>query len=60
MRYLDFWATPNGNMRVTMDLVVERTLVKDTIQVHPLGPRQAVEVFVAKAVGNFQYLVTSP
>ena len=52
--YLGFWATPNGNMRETMDLVVERTLrVKETIQGHPLGPRQTVEVFATKAVGNF-------
>ena len=25
-----------------------------------LGPRQAVEVFAAKAVGNFRYLATAP
>jgi hypothetical protein len=59
--YLGFWATPNGNMRTAMDLVVERTLrAKETIQGHPLGPRQAVEVFVTKAVGNFRYLATAP
>jgi hypothetical protein len=59
--YLGFWATPNGNMRAAMDLVVERTLrAKETIQGHPLGPRQEVEVFVAKTVGNFRYLVTTP
>ena len=52
--YLGFWVTPNGNMRVTMDLVVERTLRgKETIQGHPLGPRQEVEVIATKAVGNF-------
>ncbi len=61
VHYLDFWVTPNGNMRAAMDLVVERTLrVKETIQGHPLGPRQAVEVFAAKAVGNFRYLSTAP
>jgi hypothetical protein len=61
VRYLGFWATPNGNMRAAMDLVVERTLrAKETIQGHPLGPRQAVEVFEAKAVGNFRYLATAP
>ena len=59
--YLGFWSTPNGNMRVTMDLVVERTLrAKETIQGHPLGPRQAVEVFTTKAVGNSRYLSTVP
>jgi hypothetical protein len=59
--YLGFWATPNGNMRAAMDLVVERTLrAKEAIQGHPLGPRQAVEVFAAKAVGNFRYLATAP
>jgi hypothetical protein len=59
--YLGFWATANGNMKATMDLVVERTLrSKETIQGHPLGPRQEVEVFAAKTVGNFRYLVTVP
>ncbi len=44
-----------------MDLVVERTLrAKETIHDHPLGPRQAVEVFAAKTVGNFRYLATAP
>ena len=39
VRYLGFWATPNGNMRSSMDLVVERTLrVKETIQGHHLNP----------------------
>ena len=48
-------------MKTDMDLVMERTLlVKETIQSHPLGPRQTVEVFVTKAVGNFRYLVTVP
>ena len=61
VRYLGFWATPNGNMRAAMDLVVERTLrAKETIHGHPLGPRQAVEVFAVKAVGNFRYLATAP
>ena len=61
VRYLDFWTTPNGNMRETMDLVVERTLrAKETIQDHPLEPRQTVEVFAAKGVGNFRYLATTP
>ena len=58
--YLSFWSTPNGNMKAAMDLVVERTLrAKETIQGHPLGPRQSVEVFVVKTVGNFRYLTTS-
>ena len=36
------WTSPHGD--------------KETIQGHPLGPNQAVQVFVAKAVGNFRYL----
>jgi hypothetical protein len=57
VRYLGFWATPNGNMKSTMDLVFERTIkAKETIQGHPLGPKQTIEVFAAKAVGNFRYL----
>ena len=55
VRYHDFWATLNGNMKTVMDLVMERTLRgKKTIQGHLLGPRQSVEVFVTKSVGNFQ------
>jgi hypothetical protein len=56
-----FWVTPNGNMQAAMQLVMDRTLrAKETIQGHPLGPKQAVEVFVTKAVGNFRYLATVP
>jgi hypothetical protein len=36
------------------------TRAKETIQGHPLGPKQAVEIFTAKAVGNFRYLATAP
>jgi len=44
-----------------MNLVFYRTLkAKDTIQGHPLDPKQAIEVFAAKAVGNFRYLATAP
>jgi hypothetical protein len=61
VRYLGFWATPNGNMQAAMQLVMDRTLrAKETIQGHPLGPKQAVEIFAAKAVGNFRYLATAP
>jgi hypothetical protein len=39
VRYLGFWATPNGNMQAAMQLVMDRTLrAKETIQGHPLGP----------------------
>ena len=42
VRYLGFWATPNGNMQAAMQLVMDRTLrAKETIQGHPLGPKQA-------------------
>jgi hypothetical protein len=52
--------TPNGNMQSAMDLVFDRTLkAKQTIQGHPLDPKQAIEVFAAKAVGNFRYLATA-
>ena len=61
VRYLGFWATPNGNMQDVMQLVMDRTLrAKETIQGHPLGPKQVVEIFSAKAVGNFRYLATAP
>jgi hypothetical protein len=61
VRYLGFWATTNGNMQAAMQLVLDRTLrAKETIQGHPLGPTQAVEIFAAKAVGNFRYLATAP
>jgi hypothetical protein len=59
--YLGFWATPNGNMQAAMQLVMDRTLrAKETIQDHPLGPKQEVQIFVAKVVGNFRYLATAP
>ena len=39
--YLGFLDTPNGNTKTAMYLLVERTLrTKETIQGHPLGPRQ--------------------
>jgi hypothetical protein len=61
VRYLGFWATPNGNMQAVMQLVMDRTLrAKETIQGHPLEPKQSVEIFAAKAVGNFRYLATTP
>jgi hypothetical protein len=61
VRYLGFWTTPNGNMQTAMQLVMDRTLrVKETIQGHPLGPKQTVEIFATKAVGNFRYLATAP
>ena len=57
VRYLGFWATPNGNMHVAKDLVYERTLVaKETIRGHLLDPKQVISVFSAKVVGNFRYL----
>ena len=57
VRYLGFWATPNGNMQAAKDLVYERTLKdKEVIQGHPLDPKQAMTMFSAKAVGNFRYL----
>jgi len=57
VRYLGFWATPNGNMQAVKDLVYERTLkVKVTIQGHPLDPKQAMTMFSVKTVGNFRYL----
>ena len=61
VRYLGFWVTPNGNIQSAMNLVLERTLkAKETIQGHPLDPKQAIEVFEAKPVGNFRYLTTAP
>ena len=57
VRYLGFWATPNGNMQAAKDLVFDRThRAKESIQGHPLDPKQAKSMFSAKAVGNFRYL----
>jgi hypothetical protein len=57
VRYLGFWATPNGNMQAAKDLVYDRTLkAKVAIQGHPLDPKQAQATYAAKAVGNFRYL----
>jgi hypothetical protein len=55
VRYLGFWVTTNGNMQAAMQLVMDRTLrAKETIQGHPLGPKQAVEIFTTKAVSSWQ------
>jgi hypothetical protein len=57
VRYLGFWATPNGNMQAAKDLVYGRTLrAKESIQGHPLDYKQAMATFSAKVVGNFRYL----
>ena len=50
VRYLGFWATPNGNLQAAKDLVYERTLVtKETIRDHPFDPKQVIEIFSVKA-----------
>ncbi len=37
VRYLGFWASPNGNMQAAKELVYDRTLrAKEAIQGHPL------------------------
>jgi hypothetical protein len=57
VRYLGFWATPNGNMLAAKDLVYDRTRrAKESIQGYPLDPKQTLVMFSAKAVGNFRYL----
>ena len=57
VRCLGFWATPNRNMQAAKDLVYERTLAaKETIRGHQLDPKQVIEVFLAKSIGNFRYL----
>jgi hypothetical protein len=57
VRYLGFWATPNGNIQAVKDLVYDRTLrTKEAIQGHPLDHKQGMGTFSTKAVGNFRYL----
>jgi hypothetical protein len=57
VRYLGFWASPNGNMQAAKELVYDRTLrAKEAIQGHPLDHKQEMATFSAKAVGNFRYL----
>ncbi len=59
VRYLGLWANPNGNMQAAKNLVYDRTLrAKESIQGHPLDPKQSMAMFSAKAVGNFRYLAT--
>ena len=54
VRYLGFRATPNGNMQSAMDLVFERTLkAKETIQGHPLDPKQAMKSLRQKLWATF-------
>ena len=46
-------------MQSVKDLVYDRTLrVKEAIQGHPLDPKQAMEMFSDKEVGNFRYLTS--
>ncbi len=60
VRYLGFWATPNGNIQTAKDCVYERThQAKESIQGHPLDPKQTMTMFSAKTVGNFRYLQQS-
>jgi hypothetical protein len=57
VRYLGFWATPNGNMQSAKDLVYDRTSrVKESIQGHPLDFKQTMTTYSAEAVGYFRYL----
>ena len=43
VRYLGFWATPNGDMQAAKNLVYDRTLrAKESIQGHPLHPKHDV------------------
>jgi len=56
VRYLGFWATPNGDMQAANDLVYDRTReAKKSIQGHPLDPKQAQAMFSVKTAGNFRY-----
>ena len=49
VRYLGFWATPNVNMQAAKDLVYDRTRrAKESIQGHPLDPKQAMTMFSAR------------
>jgi hypothetical protein len=53
VRYLGFWATPNGNMKAAMNLVFERTIkAKETIQGHPLDPKQANRSLCGESSGQ--------
>jgi hypothetical protein len=50
VRYLRFWATLNGNMQSAMNLVFDGTLkTKETIQGHPLDPKQGIDVFASES-----------
>ena len=44
-------------MQAAKDLVYDRTRrAKESIQGHPLDPKQAMAMFSAKTVDNFRYL----
>jgi hypothetical protein len=47
----------NDNMQSAKNLVYDRTIrAKESIQGHPLDPKQTMAMFSAKVVGNFRYL----
>ena len=46
-----------AKLLVVTTILYDRTLrVKESIQGHPLDPKQEMSMFSAKAVGNFRYL----
>ena len=55
-RYLGFWATADGDMNKTKEIVFQKTeLAVEMLEGHPLPPDLAVELFKSKALGVFRY-----
>jgi len=57
VRYLGFYATPNGNMQDSVNRVFQRTKeATEIIEGHHLVHEEALQIFISKAIGTFRFL----
>jgi hypothetical protein len=57
VRYLGFYATPNGNMQDSVNRVFQKTKeATEIIEGHHLEHEEALQIFISKAIGTFRFL----
>jgi hypothetical protein len=57
VRYLGFYATPNGNMQDSVNRVFQKTKeATEIIEGNHLEHEEALEIFISKAIGTFRFL----
>jgi len=55
-RYLGYWGTGNGDMRVTKEVVRQKIIAaRDLTKCLPLTQDLATELFTSKGMGVFRY-----